>query len=301
MIRSRLVNFLNRNWLIQLILCFLPIILIIVYIFCYMYDISGLLSVFEYNNKITQAGLDSNIIKEVSYFEELDDNSYSVIISDSKSVEEDVALGDTIYTINILGNSWYQIVTKSGEKLYQLECDLFGVEQLENNTFNIIVDDKSFKVDRNDIVCDVKLGEDGDYEIEFLDDSIPVKKVDFISSLQVMLKNNDKYRLKISSAYEKEFDSIDINFCTNLPTDNIYYDESSQSFIKNIAPDFGKSFILGSNVLTVIFSMSVYCIILGFIRKRDELILLRHKEILLADICSIFILIICTQFTLVLF
>lgn len=301
MIRSNLIKFLNKHTCIQLVVCFLPILFIIVYIFAYMFDVSGLISVFEYNNKMTMEDMASDLIKEVSFFEENADGTYTVIIEDSDSVEEDIDLGMTIYNVTLLDDSWFAVVTKSGERMYQTECDLFGVEPLDDGRYKIIVDDKSFEIDKNSIVCDVVLNKDGDYDIMFVDESIPVKTVDYISSLQVLVRNDNSYRIKVSSAYEKKFDSIDLKFCTNLPTDNVYYNETSQSFIKNVAKDFDKTFILGSNIIVVFLSMSLYCILLGVTRKQGELTMLKHKEILIADVIAVGALILCVAFTLIMF
>lgn len=293
MIRLTLVNFLNRHKVLQLVAGLLPVILITVYLFAFMYDVVNLLGVFEYNNKVTKTDMDSGRIKEVDLFEESEDGSYTAIMSGEDSVEVDVGIGDIIYSMHLVSDSWYYVLTETGKKLYTTEQSLFGVVANEGNTYTISVGDDSFVTEGNTRVCDVVLADDGNYSIEFAGGSIPSKSVEYLSTLQVVFKNKDKYRMLISTSYEKSFEDITLNLCTNLPTNNVYYNELSNSFVKNVSEDFFKIFILGSNILVVVASMVVYCILLAFTMRRSDLVILKHKEILMINIFAVILLVAC--------
>lgn len=293
MIRSTLVSFLNRHKVVQLVFGFLPVICITIYIFAYMSNVMNLLSVFEYNNRVTKSDMDSGAIKEVDFFEESENGGYTAIISGVDSTEVEVGLGGIIYSMFMVSDSWYYILTADGTKIWLTEQDLFGVEAKKDGTFTISTEDGSFDIEGNSRVCDVILSEDGDYDIVFAYEQIPSKSVEYLSTLQVVVKNQDKYRIKVSSSYEKSFENITLNLCTNLPTNNVYYNELSQSFVRNVSKDFTKMFILGSNILVVVASMTVYCILLALIARRGDLVVLQHKEVFITNVLAIILLLSC--------
>lgn len=302
MIRSRLVSFLNKHFYIQIIVCLLPLIFIGVYAIAYSFDMINVFSVLEYNNKVTMQDMNADSIKEVSYFKDNGDDTYNVIIEGEQSYEENISLGDTIYTVTLVNDNWFMLLTNSYNRLYITDTELFDVEALDNGTYNVIVDDNnSFNVESNDVVCSVILNDEGSYEADFIDDEIEPVIYDSLSTLQVELRDGDSYRISINSAYEKTFDNIDVKFCTNLPTSNIYYNESSQTFIKNASEGFSTNFIIGSNIGVVMISMTLYCILLGIIQKEGDLIILKKKGILMVNICAITILFLLIVLTKLLF
>ena len=297
MIHSNLVKFFNKHWFIQLVLCFLPSIMISIYLFAYGCNIADIVNMCDYNNKMVKSGLDSNSIKEVSLFEKKSENNYSAVIEGSGNTEEEVGLGNEIYSVAIIDNSWYKIITSSGKELYQTECEFFSVRSLTDNKYEVKVGKDSFKVNKGDIICSVFLDKSGDYRVKYNTKGVAPKVLDFVSTLQVTLKQQDKYKLKVSSSYKKDFDDIDLKFCTNLPTNNMYFDETSKTFIKNLDKDFYKVFIQSSNILVVLVSMVAFCILLSMIRKKDDLFILKHREVILVDYIWLVSLVVCLFIT----
>ena len=301
MIRSHLTNFLNKFIFIQAIFCFLPIIFISVYMFAYMTDVMNAYSVVVTNNKIVKENMNADYLKEVSNFEENDDGTYSATIEGSGSKEVEVGLGDVIYTVSIHDTNWYQLMLCNGEKLYQTSCDFVDSVKKDGDDFKVKVGDKTFKVERGKSLVDVILAEDGSYKLSYMNEDIEDKTLDSLNTLEVLLKTDDKYKLKVTTSYTNTVDDLNLNFCSNLPTDNMYYDESTQQYLKNISSDFAKNLIFASNIVVVMCSMLIYTVLLGTLRQRDELTLLKHKGVVIVNIFALLILPFCMLLTITLF
>lgn len=301
MIRSHLTSFLNKYAFIQAIFCFLPIIFISVYMFAYMTDVMNAYNIVATNNKIVKENMNADYIKEVSSFEESADGTYSANIEGSDSEEIEVGLGDVIYTVSIQDTNWYQLMLCNGDKLYQTSCDFIDSIEKDGDAFKVKVGDKTFEVERNKSLVDVILAEDGSYKLSYSNEEVEDKTLDSLNTLEVLLKTDDKYKLKVTASYTNTVDDLDLNFCSNLPTDNMYYDESTQQYVKNISSDFAKNLILSSNIVVVMFSMLAYTVLLGILRQRNELILLKHKGVVIVNIFALLILPFCILLTVTLF
>ena len=301
MIRSHLTKFLNKYAFIQAIFCFLPIIFISVYMFAYMTDVMNAYNIVATNNKIVKENMNADYIKEVSYFEESVDGTYSANIEGSDSEEIEVGLGDVIYTVSIQDTNWYQLMLCNGDKLYQTSCDFINSIEKDGDVFKVTVEDKTFEVERNKSLVDVILAEDGSYKLSYSNEEVEDKTLDSLNTLEVLLKTDDKYKLKVTASYTNTVDDLDLNFCSNLPTDNMYYDESTQQYVKNISSDFAKNLILSSNIVVVMFSMLAYTVLLGILRQRNELVLLKHKGVVIVNIFALLILPFCILLTVTLF
>ena len=301
MIRSRLTEFLNKYTFIQAIFCFLPIIFISVYMFAYMTDVMNSYKIITTNNQIVKENMNADYLKEVSYFEENDDNTYSATIEGSSSAEVEVGLGDVIYTVSVQDIDWYKLVLADGSILYQTSCDFIDDIEKDGEDFKITVGDKSFNITRGSSLVDVMLDEDGSYKLSYITDEVEDKTLDSLNTLEVLLKTDNKYKIKVTASYTNTVDNLDLNFCSNLPTDNMYYDESTQQYIKNISSDFAKNLIISSNIVVVMVSMLAYTVLLGILRQRKELVLLRNMGVAIVNIFALLILPFCMILTMVLF
>ncbi len=301
MIRSRLTEFLNKYTFIQVIFCFLPIIFISVYMFAYMTDVMNSYKIITTNNQIVKENMNADYLKEVSYFEENDDSTYSATIEGSSSAEVEVGLGDVIYTVSVQDTDWYKLVLADGSILYQTSCDFIDDIEKDGEDFKITVGDKSFNISRGSSLVDVMLDEDGSYKLSYITDEVEDKTLDSLNTLEVLLKIDNKYKIKVTASYTNTVDNLELNFCSNLPTDNMYYDESTQQYIKNISSDFAKNLIVSSNIVVVMVSMLAYTVLLGILRQRKELVLLRNNGVVIVNIFALLILPFCMILTMVLF
>lgn len=301
MIRSRLTEFLNKYTFIQVIFCFLPIIFISVYMFAYMTDVMNSYKIITTNNQIVKENMNADYLKEVSYFEENDDSTYSATIEGSSSAEVEVGLGDVIYTVSVQDTDWYKLVLSDGSILYQTSCDFIDDIKKDGDDFKITVGDKSFSISRGSSLVNVMLDEDGSYKLSYITDEVEDKTLDSLNTLEVLLKTDNKYKIKVTASYTNTVDNLELNFCSNLPTDNMYYDESTQQYIKNISSDFAKNLIISSNIVVVMVSMLAYTVLLGILRQRKELVLLRNNGVVIVNIFALLILPFCMILTMALF
>lgn len=301
MIRLRLTEFLNKYTFIQAIFCFLPIIFISVYMFAYMTNVMNSYKIITTNNQIVKENMNADYLKEVSYFEENDDSTYSATIEGSSSAEVEVGLGDVIYTVSVQDIDWYKLVLADGSILYQTSCDFIDDIEKDGEDFKITVGDKSFNISRGSSLVDVMLDEDGSYKLSYITDEVEDKTLDSLNTLEVLLKTDNKYKIKVTASYTNTVDNLELNFCSNLPTDNMYYDESTQQYIKNISSDFAKNLIISSNIVVAMVSMLAYTVLLGILRQRKELVLLRNNGVVIVNIFALLILPFCMILTMVLF
>lgn len=164
-----LVTYLNKNWFLQSILAFIPILLVIFYIYAYLNDVSRVVRMLTINDSASKYAYDSGVLKEV---------------------------------VNI---------SKKDEK------------------YIIRIDDEDRTV--------------------------------------------------------LEYDDIDINLCTNLPKDSIYYDNFEEQFVQNISKDFKKNFILDTNIHVAIITQLLYSLLLYVSHETGKLVILRRKELLITSVC----------------
>lgn len=300
MIRSRLASWLNRNIFVQYIFVMLPVLLILIYVFSYMQDLMSITKIITYNDSIVEKVYNTGSLKELSIFSENADGSYVATITGDKSYDVEVTNGNTIFEVYVDDVDWYSCITCNLDIFYQVDCDFIDSIESTNEGLLVTRGGNSVTINKGARLCSVLLDENGSYKIDFDDDKLEDYTVDNLNMLTVLTKTIKGYNLRINAAYSKELDSIEVNFCSNLPSNNLYYDELSQSFIKNISSDFSSNFILGSNIITVMFSMLVFVGLLGYLRSKHELSLLEHKEILFVDIFALGVLPLCVLATLVL-
>jgi hypothetical protein len=269
--------------------------------FAYMTDVMNSYKIITTNNQIVKENMNADYLKEVSYFEENDDSTYSATIEGSSSEEVEVELGDVIYTVSVQDIDWYKLVLADGSILYQTSCDFIDDIEKDGEDFKITVGDKSFNISRGSSLVDVMLDEDGSYKLSYITDEVEDKTLDSLNTLEVLLKTDNKYKIKVTASYTNTVDNLELNFCSNLPTDNMYYDESTQQYIKNISSDFAKNLIISSNIVVVMVSMLAYTVLLGILRQRKELVLLRNNGVVIVNIFALLILSFCMILTMVLF
>lgn len=266
-----------------------------------MTDVMNAYSVVAVNNQIVKENMNADYVKEVSYFEKNADSTYNATIEGSGSKEIEVGLGDVIYTVFILDTNWYQLMLNDGTNLYQTSCDFVDSVERVDDEFTVKIGGKSFTIERGRALADVILDEDGSYKLSYTSEKVEDKTLDSLNTLEVLLKTDSKYKLKVTASYTNTVDSLEVNFCSNLPTNNMYYDESTQQYVKNISSDFAKSLILSSNIIVVMVSMVVYTILLGLLRQKNELIILRNKGVVIVNIFALLILPFCLLLTIILF
>ena len=111
-------------------------------------------------------------------------------------------------------------------------------------------------------MCSVFLDKDGSYRVEFINSDIPDYTLHVLTGVSVLKKLDDGYMFAISSSYNKELADVQLNYATDLPTSNIYYNEGNLTFVKNIPSNFTWSFIIQSHIVFILLVWFVYAMYL---------------------------------------
>ncbi len=254
------------SWLIGI----LPALLILGYIVSYMYDMSGVVYVLGVNDKMVRAGLETQNIKEVTDFEEQASGLYRVTIDGSGVSDFEVSYGDMVYSLSIINESWFRMTTPE-RLLYVSGSDLFKVSVNDDGTYKISADDLSFNVNQGDLVCTVFVSEDGDYLVEYHDDKSTSVLRDKLMNVSILMKDGDNYKLHVDTSYNLEMSSMECNFTTVLPTENVYYDTERGVCLRNLTSDFALNFIRGSKLILVLVCILVWFLLLWYVRAKGLL------------------------------
>lgn len=298
MFRSVLIEKLNKYTFIQFVFVILPVLMVSIYGYAYLTDMLSVSRVLEYNNQIAMRAWEVDELLEVEY---TGDAHHKAVVKSDFSDEAIVGVDEVIFYVQLHGVDWYQLCTKNSYTYLQ-SCSLFDVEALEEDGhYMISYGDHSEEFVSGDIICVATISEDGAWRISFKNDESWYYDLDELYMLELMSTDGDKYKVHISAGYEVDVDDAAINFCTSLPTNKLYYDEGSKSLVRNVSDDYAKTFILRSNILIVVLSTILYCILLWKASEEKKLVLLDNKYILRADMFAACLLPLCVIFTFIMF
>lgn len=297
MILSILFDKLRKNTAMQTVLGFLPILFIILYISMYMFDMMNASSVLTYNDNKISNRLYIERLKPVSSYEKLSDTRYSIIVDDISDTTISLNYGDLVYSVYADSIESFRYKLPNGVVLTSNMCHLCeGLNEVDDK-IEIYTSDGKFVVAKDGLVAEVYLTDDGDFSIQYASDDINEVISDGLSGIQVVSVDENKCDLLITMQYSLSMDNQNINFCTVLPTDDVYLDLDSLDLVKNVSSYFAKNMILSSNILVVIFSMTVYCVLLFVLGKKYNIPNLYRREVIGANAFAIITLIFCIGVT----
>lgn len=298
MFRKSLVDKLNKYVFFQYLFVILPIIMVVIYGYAYMTDLTRLAGVFAYNDKLSASAYESGALKLVQHIETKEGVTRAVIqgdFSDGVTVKQD----DVIFYIQAYNNNWFQLVTKENATMME-HCDLFDAEPVEGTTIKITYGDYSHDFEVGDLICAVSVAESGNYRVTFLEEEGYYYELEALPMLELLSQDDGWYAIKVLDTYTVETSDYELNFCTNLPTDSIYYNEDLSSFVKNVSPDYGKMFLLQSNIYMVILACAIMTFLLWKISQLKELSLLDNVYVVRVNLFATILLAFCVPFTLML-
>lgn len=298
MYRKALIDFLNKYQFIQFIFVIMPIIIGVVYGYAYMTDMLGIARNLEYNNGISEDAWNYDELLEVSYFE--DGETTHAVVDSGFSDEVVVKVDDVIFYVQMYNTEWYQLVTASDASTFMTRCSLFdAVANDAGDGATVTHDDISLDFEYGDLVCAVTISESGDWRVSFLVDDLPHYDLDELYMLEYLSSSADYYTVRVHSRYELNLDDFEVNFCTNLPNDSLYYNESTASFVRNISKDYPWTFMLRSNIGIVLLSELMYCMLLWRASQEKKLELLKNDTFLRVDFFAGCLLVLYVPFTLI--
>lgn len=278
MLHWSFIRVLNKYTIFQYILGYFPMLLVGVYMIFYLYDLGGVVSVVNVNGEIANRSYQMGRLREVDSYKRVGGFYELNVLGEAKQVKAGV--GDIIYKVRKISDDCYCI--------YYTEDEFLQVESIKMLGIDIDIDKDLFVI----------LNEDGAYHIEYDGQS---RDMDSIYNISMIGTDKDKYDFEVSSGYITTVKDLNVNFGDNLPSDSIYYDELSKSCIRNASSDFATNFIIGSNILVVMFSMAIYVVLIRMVIAKDELTVLSNKNILKVNVICICFLPILIAFTIFIF
>ena len=294
---SRLYDFLVKHHYIQLLLSILPSTFIIIFVFVYMVDLSNIWYSLSYNDKIVESGLQTGILSEVSDCKQTDKGKFDVLIEDRGIKNIDASFGDIILNIYFTNEDFFKVV------LMDENNSVTFVEKFDFMKYKskgiIEVDGKEIKPS-DSLICSVILNEDN-FSVIFNDeDETTLELAEFENVRQISETETGK---KVSYSYEYSITlkNQDVNFALSLPTSNFYYDKDNYCVISNISKDFCWTFILGSKLLLVIFSMLILIVLFKIVGKNKDFIIFARTEPFVLNLISLGVLPLLALATIILF
>lgn len=298
MFHKSLINTLNKHIFLQYIFVFLPIIMIAIYGFAYMTDMLGIARSLAYNDTKASNAYSTNQLVTVDHTG-TDDNGEYVLVNGVDYIDvPNVVPGYAIFYVQMYGENWFSIGVETGNTLTVDNCDLFSIVDYDDGVCTIEHDDISFDAESGDIICWVSISEDGLWRITFETEDWPYYDLEELYLLEIVDSSEDEYIVRIHEAYHISVDSVELNFCTSLPTSDVYYDLSSKTFITNVTKDYPWTFMLRANIFVVLLSTALYCTLLWKLSKDRELDLLKHQIVININIFAVSLLAVCVPFTL---
>lgn len=287
MFRSALIEKLNKYVFFQYIFVILPVLIVSIYGFAYMTDMLGIAGVFAYNDKVTQRSIDVDAVHPVVYAEKSDGAVGSAIVQGDFSSVVEVKADEPIFAVQAFSPNWFCISTAAGDMVYTENCDLFSVELLDGGGMRVLHEDISFDCEIGYTICYVCINSDGAYEVCFFDEAESSYELSLLPMLELQESTGGSYKVNVTTSYELKAANIDINFCTNLPTDDLYYNEQTGTFVRNVSSDYPYTFLVRANMPTVLLSMVVYLFLLMYVGREGKLELLKKRFLFKADVFAV--------------
>ena len=148
--------------------------------------------------------------------------------------------------------------------------------------------DKGGSHEYGDIIAEVYLNEDNKFRVVYMDES--EEFFDTLNSVDVLLEIDQGCRFDINAGYNIELNDVEINFCTSLPTDGLYYNENTLSLVRNIDSSFKWMFLSKMNCWIILCMMLMYSFILYAIPRRSELSVLGANRNLVCNFVAYMVL-----------
>lgn len=272
MIHSHLSKFLHKHNSLQIVLAVLPVLLLSVYVFAYMLDLSNVFWVLTNNDKACMQDMNRSYLYEVTNYTENDSGTFSCTVSGDTSKDIEVKSGNRVYYIQLVDSQTSKFCTDSEVWLLSNDLVYDSITANQDNTYTVQINDKTLTVSSSEDVYEVKINDYDNYTITYSDDT--TESVESVPCIKINKKTGDTFDLHVQTSFNKEFDDFTLNYVSVLPNDNVYFNTYTGTFLKNVSNDFSKNFMLGNKLIVVIMSMTAL-LVLYFIcwRKTDYKVL----------------------------
>ena len=212
-----------------------------------------------YNDKLITQGYQIGTIKEVSDVSENADGTYKVHLVGDEKEEIVVNEGDLIYQVVYSDYEWYRF-NVGDEVIFSSVSPL--IQKYTQSSVTIY--GKEYSAVAGDVLFEVYLDNAGRYKILLPDGGI--RTTDYLPNVATQLKDENGYRLQVTTEIDVDIASIKPVMCFSLPTDDIYFDYVNNTVVQNMSGDFWKIHIFSSNyhlnfIYLVVFAIFVFIFI----------------------------------------
>lgn len=297
MFRSAMTSMLNKHVWLQYILVILPFLMVIIYGFAYLTDMLSVARNLAYNNSISEAAWGTDSLHEVLALSVIDEQNYAIISGDSTDTVT-VPADTLIFYVQMYSENWYQYVTQSSGSIMTEGCSLFDVIDSDDGVYTIKHEDFEAEFMSGDLVCGISITEDGLWLVKFFTEDAYSYTTDELYIMELISEEDGLYTVRVSGNYRIAVDNVELHFCSVLPTDSIYYNDNTGSFVTNVVKDYPWTFMLRSNIGIVLVATALLCFLLYRLSLEDKLILLKHRYIVNVNIVALVCLALCVPFTL---
>lgn len=279
---------------------FLPVVLAVIYLVVFLMDLANASSIIVVNDKTLGNIQNSSTIHKVSSFKEY--NGKNIIgVDGDKSYDIEAKRGSTLYTVSVGGEGWYNVDVEDGGSADLDTLSYVTKEDYQTGVLTVSYKDIKYKVKLGEPVYKVSLANDDAYKVTLMDKARTSFVVDSDASLEFKKEEYGIYKFKYTNSFIKEFSKLNINYCTTLPTDDLYFDSIRNQVVMNVSSDFSKNFLLGTKWVLVMFSMVLYVSALIIIKVFKKPLGFNSWAVLISNGVCLFLLALLGLLTLVMF
>lgn len=265
----------------QRVLALVLIGLITLYLVAIVWDFSKYYALFLTNDKIVEKDMDNN---GYSYLTEVDSYGNGIANVKGKTTKTLTVEGDSVvYTAYMQSPEWYYYDVEEQDTLDSLiytNYDDFiktavsvpnrargiasgDASKKADDMYKVTFSDKSTAtVKRDSPIYYVTIKDNGNFEVTFASGkSVTVKE---IQSIDKGVYKNGKYRLKVRVGYTRTITSTEVNLCTKLPTNSIYFDAKVNQLVRNVGTNFYWTFVYSAKAYWVII-LSILMVVIAII------------------------------------
>lgn len=276
-----MTKFFHLSKTAQRVLALVLIGLITLYLVAIVWDFSKYYALFLTNDKIVEKDMDNN---GYSYLTEVASYGDGVVNVKGKATKTLTVEGDSIvYTAYMQSPEWYYYDVEEQDTLDSLIYTNYDdfvktAVSVPNKTRGTASGDASEKADamykvtfsdkstatvkRDSPIYYVTIKDNGNFEVTFASGrSVTVKE---IPSIDKGVYKNGKYRLKVRVGYTRTITSTEVNLCTKLPTNSIYFDAKANQLVRNVGTNFYWTFVYSAKAYWVII-LSILMVIIAII------------------------------------
>ena len=251
---------------VQSILVFFVFALTFTYAIAFVTDFSKYYAIFSTNDKLVETN--SKYIDKVKEYSKTKDGNYTITVEGSDVEELAADAGTNLYTLYLEDDNWlYYNIKGRYQRLYTTGDSLVSSIKKVDKGYEVTVNNITFTVDgKNSPIYNCTIMETGDFQITLANKEANNFVEKSLDNVEKTVYKNNQYKLKFTSKFSSTSSSKEIMLATNLKTDDVYFDSSTNTLLKNAGVSFLGTYILESKMLFVLAFNILWVAVLYLVR-----------------------------------